>query len=210
MKIQKPQKLENLEEKELNHILEMEEIKYAYFQNQECDEISLWDFQFECCKWNRVSMQKAKMEKVTFRDILFENCNFSNTDFVECSFIRCEFRNCKISGCNFAENGLYHISFVETNANYSNLSMASIENVLWKESQMRNSYFQETKIRNIGFEQVDLTQAQFFKTSLKGIDVSTCKIEGIAISLEDIKGAIVDGLQAMDLLYLLGVKVKKE
>ena len=57
---------------------------------------------------------------------------------------------------------------------------------------------------------MDLTQAQFSKTSLKGIDLSTCKIEGIAISLEDIKGAIVEELQAMDLLYLLGVTLKKE
>lgn len=49
---------------------------------------------------------------------------------------------------------------------------------------------------------------QFFKTSLKGIDLSKSKIEGIGIALEDIKGAIIDQIQAMDLLYLLGVKIK--
>jgi len=50
--------------------------------------------------------------------------------------------------------------------------------------------------------------AQFFKTSLKGIDLSTCKIERVAVSIEDIKGAIIDQFQAIDLLYLLGVKIK--
>ena len=143
--------LENLEEKELSEILEIEKIRYAYFQNQKCDEIKIWDFQFEYCKFHTISMQKAKIEKVTFRDVLFENCNFSNSDFVECSFIRCEFKNCKISGCNFSENGLYHISFVETNANYINLAMAILEKLKWNNSQMRNSYFQETKIKNIYF-----------------------------------------------------------
>ena len=34
------------------------------------------------------------------------------------------------------------------------------------------------------------------------------KIEGIAITIEDIKGAIIDQLQAVDLLYLLGVELK--
>ena len=34
------------------------------------------------------------------------------------------------------------------------------------------------------------------------------KIERIAISIEDIKGAIIDRFQAMDLLYLIGVKIK--
>ena len=73
---------------------------------------------------------------------------------------------------------------------------------------MKNSYFQETKIKNLSFEKANLEQTQFFKTSLKEVDLSTCQIEGIAILPEDIKGAIVDQLQAMDLMYLLGVKVK--
>ena len=34
------------------------------------------------------------------------------------------------------------------------------------------------------------------------------KIEGIAITIDDIKGAVIDQAQSMDLLYLLGVKVK--
>jgi len=58
------------------------------------------------------------------------------------------------------------------------------------------------------FNNVDLTQSKFFKTSLKGIDLSSSKIEGIAISIEDIKGAIIDQFQAIDLLYLIGVKLK--
>jgi len=44
--------------------------------------------------------------------------------------------------------------------------------------------------------------------SLNGIDLSNTKIEGIAISIEDIKGAIIDQFQAIDLLYLIGVKLK--
>ena len=47
------------------------------------------------------------------------------------------------------------------------------------------------------------------KTSLKNIDLSNSQIEGIAISLEDIKGAIIDQIQAIDLLYLIGVKIKQ-
>lgn len=49
---------------------------------------------------------------------------------------------------------------------------------------------------------------QFFKTPLNKIDLSKCKIEGIGIALEDIKGVIIDQIQAIDLLYLLGVKIK--
>ena len=58
------------------------------------------------------------------------------------------------------------------------------------------------------FKKADLSQAQFFKTSLKDIDISDANIEGIAISIEDIKGAIIDQMQALDLLYLIGVKIR--
>ena len=44
--------------------------------------------------------------------------------------------------------------------------------------------------------------------ALKGIDLSSSKIEGIAVTIDDIKGAIIDQLQGMDLLYLIGVKIK--
>ena len=44
--------------------------------------------------------------------------------------------------------------------------------------------------------------------ALKNIDFSDSIIEGIAVSIEDIKGAIINQFQAMDLLYLLGVKIK--
>ena len=53
-----------------------------------------------------------------------------------------------------------------------------------------------------------MTRAQIFDTSLKNVDLSDCNIEGIAVSLQDIKGATINQFQAIDLLYLIGVKVK--
>ncbi len=68
--------------------------------------------------------------------------------------------------------------------------------------------FQENRLKNIILRQTDFTQAQVFKTSLNGIDFSDSIIEGIAVSSEDIKGAIVGQFQAIDFLYLLGVKIR--
>lgn len=210
MNILKPQNLhiEELENRYLSDISEDEKINYCNFENEECNNINLYEVEFKNCKFSNICMQKGILEKLAFRDVIFEQCNFSNTEFLETSFIRCEFNNCKVSGCNFAEGRLYNVAFIETNASYMSLSMASIEDILFKDTCLKNSYFQETKMKNIYFDNTDLTQSKFFKTSLKGIDLSSSKIEGIAISIEDIKGAIIDQLQAMDLLYLIGVKIK--
>ena len=86
--------------------------------------------------------------------------------------------------------------------------MTNIKNSLFNKVSLRTSNFQENKIKNMLLKEVDLTQTQFFKTSLNGIDLSQSIIEGIAVSLEDIRGAIIDSFQAINLLYLLGVKIK--
>lgn len=210
MNILKPQNLhfKEMENKHLIDINEDEKISYCNFENEKCNDMNLYEVEFEHCKFNNIWMQKGTLEKLTFRDVVFEQCDFSNTEFLETSFIRCEFNNCKVSGCNFAESRLYNVAFIETNASYMNLSMTSVENILFKNAGLKNSYFQENKIKNIYFDNVDLTQSKFFKTSLNGADLSSSKIEGIAISIEDIKGAIIDQFQAIDLLYLIGVKIK--
>ena len=73
---------------------------------------------------------------------------------------------------------------------------------------IQNSNFQENILKNIYFEKADLTQAMISKTSLKNIDLSDSIIEGIAVSIDDIKGAVINQFQAIDLLYLIGVKIK--
>lgn len=201
MNILKPQNLhiQNLENRDLSSISEDEKLNYYKFENEECNNIKLYEIEFK---------HYGKIEKLSFVDVAFEQCDFSNTNFVETSFIRCEFNNCKISGCNFVESRLYNVAFIETNASYMNISMNNIENILFKNTDLKNSYFQETKTKNIYFDNADLTQSEFFKTSLKDTDLSNSKIEGIAIPIEDIKGAIIDQFQAIDLLYLIGVKLK--
>jgi len=198
LNILKPQILysKRLENGKLLNNIKDEDIEYLYFENEQCNLIELCDLKFECCKFNHICIQNGKLEKLEFKDIVFENCDFSNTEFINSSFVSVLF----IKHLNLLLSG--------TNATYVNLSMASIENILFKNTTLKNSYFQETRLKNIYFDNADLTQAQFFKTSLKNVDLSSCKIERIAISIEDIKGAIIDQLQAIDLLYLLGVKIK--
>ena len=113
-----------------------------------------------------------------------------------------------MTGCNFIEARLYNVSFKETNINYANLSITSMENVLFDNSGLRNSNFQENSLKNVYFEKSDLTQAMFVKTSLKNIDLSNSIIEGISVSIDDIRGASINQFQSVDLLYLIGVKIK--
>lgn len=50
---------------------------------------------------------------------------------------------------------------------------------------------------------------KIFNTKLKNINLSNSKIEGLSTTLDDIKGAIVNEFQVIDLAYLLQIKIDK-
>ena len=83
-----------------------------------------------------------------------------------------------------------------------------MSNIKFDKSVMRNMYFEENRHKKFEIIDSDLTQASFIKTSLKDIDISSNIISGLIVGLEDIRGAKISELQALDLVTLLGVKIK--
>ena len=58
-----------LEKGNISILKEDEKLDYYDFENQECDNSSLYEVEFEHCKFKNVCMQKGKLEKCTFKDI---------------------------------------------------------------------------------------------------------------------------------------------
>ena len=56
---------------------------------------------------------------------------------------------------------------------------------------------------------LNFNNSDFINTSLKDIDLSNSNIEDISLDLNCIKGAIISLEQTMDLIGLLGVKIKE-
>jgi uncharacterized protein YjbI with pentapeptide repeats len=63
--------------------------------------------------------------------------------------------------------------------------------------------FETPTLKSVMFRKVDLAEAR-----LSGLDLSTCDIEGISLRVEDLRGAIVNAAQAIDLSRFLEVVIK--
>ena len=113
-----------------------------------------------------------------------------------------------MTGCNFIENTFMSVQMQDTNLNYANMSNTTFNNLKLKDTTLINSYMQDSILKNVKFDNIDFTKAQIFNTRLKDIDLSTCIIQGLSTTLVDIKGAIINELQIMDLAYLLNIKIK--
>lgn len=160
------------------------------------------------CHFKNCKCIQSSLQKVYFSDVIFEECDFSNTNFNHSNFVRVKFVNCKLVGCNFSECDFYHILIENTNARYTNFSVSTWKNVQIDSSNMESSSLQDLSLEKVELDNVNLTLAQLFHTSLQKIDFRTCQIEGIVVDEKDLRGAIVNEYQAIELSKLLGLVIK--
>lgn len=149
-------------------------------------------------------------EKASFLDVVFENCDLSNSNFSDAYFHRCQIKYGKWMGVNLSNSILKHTEITEGNFKISNMDSTKFEYVFISETNMEHGNITSCKLKNVEFFHTDFTLASFFKTSLKAIDFTECTIDKITVSeeLTELKGAIVNPYQAVELSRLLGVIIK--
>ena len=78
-----------------------------------------------------------------------------------------------------------------------------------EECDCMRSVLSDCRIKNILWKNCRLEGANFFKTWLRGMDFTTCQLEGITVSdtFEELRGARVTNLQALELSRLLGIEI---
>lgn len=160
------------------------------------------------CTFHHVLFSECELKWAQLTDVRFENCDLSNLSFANTTFYRVEFCSCKLVGTNFAETTLNHVYMKECNAHYINLAMSKIRTARFENCDFRNGSFNDSKLMPAAFDNCQLIEADFSHTSLKGIDLRTSRLSGIQLNLPDLRGAIVNSLQAMELIPLLGVSIQ--
>lgn len=195
--------------KSLKEWLKTEEtVRGLHFNKQTEENIDCAYKSITNCIFSHAQFNDCKLKATHFTDVRFENCDLSNISFAESSLFRVEFVACKLVGTNLSETILNHLSLQDCNARYLNLSMSKINQARFSTCNLRNSDINDSKLASISFINCELIEAEFSHTPLRGIDLSDSHIEGIHVNLPDIKGAIVNTAQAMDLTSLLGLIIK--
>ena len=100
------------------------------------------------------------------------------------------------------------MKFEECNMNYANFNMSNIRDTEFKSCGLNSSSFNEVKLKEVTYKETSLIRAQFVETPLKNIDLSTSNIEGILIKIQELKGLIVNDIQAIQLSKILGIIIK--
>lgn len=210
IKIQKPKLLGELEEVKnvYEEIIFEEKIANKLIENTIIDNEDPMGMSIDSCIFRNVKFSNCSLQNIDLIDTRFENCDLSNIDFSRGSIHRVEFIGCKLLGARFDECSLMNVLFQGVVGKYSNFAFAKFKGANILNCNFQEVVFQQVKKEKIVFIDTDLTNSYFNKTSLDKIDLTTCEITGIDVQIDDIAGAIVTPMQALDLTRLMRLTVK--
>lgn len=210
-KLIKPKLIKGIEENRVEIINIEDEGSYrdvcisdCRLENQKAGHVS-----FEGVIFRNVEFNAAVMDSLELTDVRFENCDLSNSDFSGSIIHRTEFVNCKLVGLNLSDATLQNVYIEQCNGKFALMSFAQMKRAILQDSIFENSNLQNSRLTDVRFIRCNFKLCQMSGTSLSGIDLSSSDVEGLGIQPEDLKGAIVSPMQAMDFSKLLGLVVKE-
>lgn len=97
-------------------------------------------------------------------------------------------------------------------ADYANFSQGRFRCVCFSESDLRSGVLAGCRLEYAEFDRCDLSQAELFGTPLAGISLVGNTIAGIrfgAAESRELRGAVVDRMQALELARMLGFEIEE-
>ena len=164
--------------------------------------------EIRACKFSNIIFDKSEIKFTNLEDSIFINCDLSNINFIDTSFYRVKFINCKLVGTNFIDCDINNLIIEDSMCDLINIAGTKLKNIKLSNSNFKESTFMECIIKNAIITDINFNKSEILNTPLKDIDLSSNNLEGISTDLNSIKGMIINYYQAMDLIGLLGVKIK--
>ncbi|GFN32886.1 pentapeptide repeat-containing protein [Paenibacillus xylaniclasticus] len=174
------------------------------------------------CTFERCRFTSSSLEEMITTGCRFIECEFTgamlnaslhtetaflNCRFEEASLFVAKFMNCKLTGSDFTKTRLDGITIVQGDWSYTNLKHAhlakqDLRGVLFMEADLHGANLEKADLRKC-----DLTRAQLSQAKLTGADLRGAETAGVDWLTVNVKGARMDGAQAVGFLRSYGAKV---
>jgi uncharacterized protein YjbI with pentapeptide repeats len=163
-----------------------------------------------------VNFSGCELRRLHLRDVRFVQCDFSNAILRGFEATRVEFIDCRLTGVAAVECRWQDVLIEGCEAAYSRFADAR-----FRACEFRSTNFAESDFRGADFgtdhatgghgclfsqcslQRADLSHAKLYETDLRGAN-----LDGMIVGRDDVRGAIVNATQAMDLARLLGLVIK--
>jgi uncharacterized protein YjbI with pentapeptide repeats len=183
--------------------LEESLVQNLVMSGRKIESLAAWNSIF-----NSVSLASSKLGRLRLQDVRLAGCDFSNAILHKFEAIRVEFVDCRMTGMSAIE-----CHWEDTLVENCDLRYLQLNNSRIRNSEFKSSNLSEADLRGVDFESVIFSTAILRRADLTGAkhhgtDFCGAEIEGVIVRPEDLRGAIFNAAQAIDLARLLGIIIK--
>lgn len=188
------------------------EVTMTSFDGETFSDADVSGTTFSSVVFHACTFERADLSACTFTDVVFRGCRFISSSMERCWLNRVDFHSCSAPGLGLAKGRLTGVLFEDCQLRYADFSETTVRGMTAYKTSLRESAWRATKLGKISLEQCDLSRADVFQTALAGVDLSSCDIGGLVVSnsFRELRGSIIAPEQAVDLIGLLGVRIKQE
>jgi uncharacterized protein YjbI with pentapeptide repeats len=156
----------------------------------------------------KVQFLHSKMHGFRAVDSVLETCELSGADWEKAFFRRVVFQGCRLLGPQLLEATFEDVEFINCQAEGILMVSTKFKNCRFSKCNMKKASFDDADLSGVIFDDCDLSEANFHEAKLVGTDFRTSVIGGLQVGVKEMQGAIIAPHHVMQVVGLLGVKVK--
>lgn len=168
------------------------------------------DVLFDTVHLKRNLFLQSRLERLRLFDCRLEGCEGSGAIWDKAHLRRVELASCRLLGISLAEATFEDVRFSECNLEGAFFGSGVFKAARFEGCSLRSASFEGANLAGVVFERCDLSGADLRGALLTGADFSTAVIDGMKAGPAEMQGAIINAAQAVQVVGLLGVKVKTD
>ena len=162
---------------------------------------------FEYVHFRRVIFTQTNLNKLRLVDTRAEVCDFSGATWEKPRLRRVEFIGCRLLGMQLLEAQLEDVLFRDCKLEDVLFASAMCKAVRFEKCMLRGAMLEESDLTGVVFQECDLTSISFLDSNLNEVDLRGSVLNGLQANPKDMRGAIIDPAQAIQVVSLFGVRV---
>ncbi len=163
---------------------------------------------FDQVRLQRVNFMRARLPKLRLVDVQLDTCDLTGTIGEQARWHRAVFNGCRLLGAQLLEARCEDVVFHECTLEGAIFASTIFKAARFENCNLREVIFTEADLTNVVFQRCDLTQADLRGSKLGGTDLRGSLINGVQAGAAELKGAIIDPTQAVQVVSVLGIVVK--
>ncbi len=169
--------------------------------------LKLRSFQLNGSVLERASFAGGQFSSAVWKDVRFAACDLANLQIHRLTLVRAEMTDCRMTGFRATALELQDVLLQEGELRYAQLQDGKFRACEFVGCNLQDADFQGADLTGCVFRSCNLARADLRGAKLQNTDFRRSDVDTMMVNINDLRGAIVEPVQAMIFARLLGLQI---